>query len=159
MLAGCETPLKMPGMTEPTPQRPRAGATTEGLGREDPGRLQPWEDPASPIYRRIIYFGYDRTDILPEYVPLLRTHADFLAKHPNVQVTIEGHTDERGTREYNLALGDQRAAAVRRFLAAEGVAQRQLGTLSYGEEKPASPGHGESSWSLNRRAELDYQGR
>lgn len=153
-LGGC-------GTTPPkTPETPPSGngTMTAGIDNGGVGQPAPWENPTSPIYRRVIYFGYDRSDILPEYVPLLRTHADWLAKHPDTRVTIEGHTDERGTREYNLALGDQRANAVRRFLITEGVREAQLDTLSYGEEKPASVGHGESSWSMNRRAELDYHG-
>jgi peptidoglycan-associated lipoprotein len=71
-------------------------------------------------------------------------------------VTLDGHTDERGTREYNLALGEQRADTVRRFLAAEGVPDRQIHTMSYGEELPADPGHSEAAWALNRRVELVY---
>ncbi|MBK1702205.1 peptidoglycan-associated lipoprotein Pal [Thiococcus pfennigii] len=156
VLGGCGTTPKPP--TAPETSSPANGAMTAGIDSDQALQPAPWENPTSPIYRRVIYFGYDRSDIPSEYVPLLRTHADWLARHPDNRVTIEGHTDERGTREYNLALGDQRANAVRRFLIAEGVREAQLDTLSYGEEKPASPGQGESSWSRNRRAELDYQG-
>jgi len=158
-LAACDTLVRSP---EPRPADSavgrQPGAETAGRGQAEAAEIAPWEDPASPIYRRTIYFRYDRNDILPEYAPLLRTHADYLARHPGARITIEGHTDERGTREYNLALGDRRAAAVQAFLIAEGVAAGQLETLSYGEEKPASAGHRESAWSLNRRAELDYEG-
>jgi len=158
-LAGCDTLVRSPEPGIRAAGSERSGrATTAGVGREDAGPLAPWEDPASPIYRRVVYFHYDRSDILPESVPLLRAHADYLSRHPMTQVTIEGHTDERGTREYNLALGDQRAMAVQNFLVAEGVTERQLDTLSYGEEKPASAGHSAAYWSQNRRAELVYQG-
>lgn len=156
VLGGCGTTPKTPQTAAAPP--PASGTMTAGIDSRAGAQPAPWENPTSPIYRRVIYFGYDRSDIPPEYVPLLRTHADWLAKHPDIRVTIEGHTDERGTREYNLALGDQRASAVRRFLITEGVREAQLDTLSYGEEKPASLGHGESSWSLNRRAELNYRG-
>lgn len=156
-LAACDTLVRSP---QPRPAEPavrQSETETAGIGQTESAPLAPWENPANPIYRRIIYFRYDRSDILPQYAPLLRAHADHLAEHPGTRVTIEGHTDERGTREYNLALGDRRAAAVQDFLIAEGVAAGQLETLSYGEEKPAGAGHRESDWSLNRRAELDYR--
>ena len=117
---------------------------------------RPWEDPSSPLYRRVIYFDYDSSEIRPEFIPTLQTHAGYLASHTATRVTLEGHTDERGTREYNLALGDQRAQTVQRYMLAEGVRADQLATLSFGEEKPAAAGHGEASWSQNRRVELAY---
>ncbi len=156
-LGGCETAPPLADVSKPVPTTPRAAAPAPAERTET--RRAPWEDPASPIYRRIIYFSYDGSDILPAYVPLLRTHADYLAEHPDTRITVDGHTDERGTREYNLALGDRRAEAVRRFLITEGVPERQMATLSYGEEKPASRGHSEAAWSQNRRAELRYEGR
>jgi peptidoglycan-associated lipoprotein len=116
----------------------------------------PWEDPSNPLYNRTIYFDYDNAAIKPEYIGVMRNHAAYLAANAGTRVTLEGHTDERGTREYNLALGDQRAEAVRKFMAAEGTRTDQLATLSYGEERPASPGHGDSSWQLNRRVVIQY---
>jgi len=86
----------------------------------------------------------------------LQTHAGYLANHPGTRVTLEGHTDERGTREYNLALGDERAQTVQRFMLAEGVRSDQLTTLSFGEEKPVALEHGDTAWSQNRRVELAY---
>lgn len=112
-------------------------------------------DPSSPIYQRVIYFDYDQVGILPQFVDVLRAHASYLSTS-GAQVTLEGHTDERGTREYNLALGDQRADAVRSFLTAEGAPDGQINRLSYGEERPADPGHNETAWALNRRVELVY---
>jgi len=117
---------------------------------------RPWEDPSSPLYRRVIYFDYDSSEIRPEFIPTLQVHAGYLASHTTTRVTLEGHTDERGTREYNLALGDQRAQTVQRYMLAEGVRADQLATLSFGEEKPVAAGHGEASWSQNRRVELAY---
>ena len=136
-------PLGTPGAVVAPPQRPTYAD-------------RPWEDPSSPLYRRVIYFDYDSSEIRPEFVPTLQAHAGYLASHTATRVTLEGHTDERGTREYNLALGDQRAQTVQRYMLAEGVRADQLATLSFGEEKPAAAGHGEASWSQNRRVELAY---
>jgi len=113
-------------------------------------------DPASPLYQRTIYFEYDSSQLQPQYINILRAHAAYLASDPTAGVTLDGHTDERGTREYNLALGYQRAGTVRSFLLAEGVPSSRVRTMSYGEERPADPGHNESSWRLNRRVELVY---
>lgn len=158
LLAGCAT---KPPVPEPTvtrtelPMSKPSGTTTGAMPEASPVRM-PYEDPSHPLYNRKIYFLYDRTDIAPQYIPLLRTHAAYLGTHAATKVTLEGHTDERGTREYNLALGDQRAEAVRRFMAAEGVRADQMAKLSFGEEKPADPGHGEPSWISNRRVEITY---
>jgi peptidoglycan-associated lipoprotein len=121
-----------------------------------PLQLSPFEDPSSPLYRRIVYFDYDTSEIRPQYVDLLRAHAAYLFNDPGARVTLEGHTDERGTRDYNLALGDRRSDAVKRYLVAEGVPSERISTLSYGEERPADPGHGENAWAKNRRVELVY---
>jgi peptidoglycan-associated lipoprotein len=132
------------------------GATTTGLsGRPGVYTAADLNDPSSPLYQRVIYFDYDRSDIQPQYVDILRAHASYLSSS-GAQVTLEGHSDERGTREYNLALGDQRADAVRRYLVAEGAPDGQMRQLSYGEERPAVYGQGESAWALNRRVELVY---
>jgi peptidoglycan-associated lipoprotein len=106
---------------------------------------------------RIIYFGYDKAVLPPESLPLLEMHAAFLSSSPNRRVMIEGNTDERGTREYNLALGERRADAVRTFLVSAGVRRSQIDTVSFGEERPDDPGHDEAAWSKNRRAVLVYQ--
>ncbi len=90
---------------------------------------------------------------------LLTNHAAYMAQNPNVRVVLEGHADERGSREYNIGLGDRRAQAVRSMLELQGVGAQQISTVSYGEEKPAVDGHDESAWSQNRRVELIYQGQ
>lgn len=118
--------------------------------------LSPLDDPNSPLYNKVVYFDYDTAEIRPEGADLLRTHAGYIYRTPGVRVTLEGHTDERGTRGYNLALGDRRADAVQRFLVAEGVPAEKLSRLSYGEERPAEPGSSERAWSRNRRVELVY---
>jgi len=156
-LAGCASQAEKPeaAATPTTGPAGGYGATTAGVQGESYAD-RPWDDPSSPLYRRTIYFDYDSSEIRSEFVPLLQTHAGYLASHPGTRLTLEGHTDERGTREYNLALGDERAQTVQRFLLAEGVRSDQLTTLSFGEEKPAAFEHGESAWSQNRRVELAY---
>jgi peptidoglycan-associated lipoprotein len=128
-------------------------ATTAGI---DDRHGSPLDDPASPLYQRVIYFNYDASAVDPKYAGLLRAHADYLARTANAAVVLEGHTDERGTREYNLALGERRADAVRAFLVTEGVPPGKLRTLSYGEERPAEIGSSERAYSLSRRVELVY---
>lgn len=115
------------------------------------------DDPSSPLYEKVIYFDFDSAEVRSEFLPTLRAHADYLVNTPAARLVIEGHCDERGSREYNIALGERRANAVKRFLEAEGVSPLQLETVSYGEERPAVPGHDEEAWSRNRRAELVYQ--
>lgn len=98
-----------------------------------------------------IFFGFDRYDLTTEARNTLDLQADWLAKYSSVRVTIEGHCDERGTREYNLALGERRAASVRSYLIARGVDPSRISTISYGKERPAVPGSDEASWAQNRR--------
>ncbi len=103
-----------------------------------------------------IYFGFDRYEVEGEYQQILDAHAQLLAANTATRVAIEGHADERGTPEYNIALGQRRADAVQRYLSAKGVNPAQLSTVSYGEEKPAVLGHSESDHAKNRRAVLAY---
>ena len=105
---------------------------------------------------RPIYFDLDSSEIRPDGRPVLEANARYLSANPSVAVTLEGHTDERGTREYNIGLGDRRAESVRRALNAYGVSAEQLRTLSYGEERPAATGHTEESYAKNRRVEIVY---
>jgi peptidoglycan-associated lipoprotein len=106
---------------------------------------------------RIIYFDFDSYAIKPAFQSLVDGHAVFLKANPRRHVTIEGHTDERGGREYNLALGQKRSEAVRRALELLGVSGSQIEAVSFGEEKPAAPGSGEEAWMRNRRAEIVYR--
>ncbi len=99
-----------------------------------------------------VFFAYDRTDLTAEGQSVLQRQADWLRRYSNVTVTVEGHADERGTREYNLALGDRRAATVKRFLEAGGVSPARLQTVTYGKERPAVGGSFEESYAKNRRA-------
>jgi len=134
-----------------------AGGGT-ATGADLPGAYQgdPLNDPASPLANRTIYFEFDSSDIRPEYRDVITAHAEYMAANPNVTVTIEGHCDERGSREYNIALGERRANAVRDLMRLMGPSDLQLQTISYGEERPVAFGHDEASWSQNRRVELVY---
>ena len=114
------------------------------------------DDPSSPLSKRVLYFDYDSVELLPESRDVLRAHGSYLSSNRGTNITIEGHCDERGSREYNLALGERRAQTVKRYLEAEGVSSSQLGIISYGEERPADPGHTESAWAENRRGVLVY---
>ncbi len=114
------------------------------------------DDPNSPLSRRVIYFEYDSSEIVPEDQELLSVHANYLGDNSGASMVLEGHADERGSREYNIGLGDRRAQAVRRVLELNGVSAGQISVVSYGEEKPAAEGHSEIAWRLNRRVELVY---
>lgn len=116
-------------------------------------------DPSSPLGKRVIYFMYDSSQVEDQFVPVINAHAQYLSANPTQHLVLEGHADERGSREYNIALGEQRAQSVVRMLQMQGVNAEQMEVVSYGEEKPASDGHDEESWHQNRRVELRYQGQ
>ena len=136
-----------------------AGCSSSGGSRDGDGASSGLDDVMLDGRRaldiKVIYFDFDDYTIRSEYHPVLRAHAQKLASSSK-NITIEGHADERGTREYNIGLGERRANAIKRFLVAEGVAYSQISTISYGEENPAAYGHDEDSWAKNRRAVLDY---
>lgn len=106
---------------------------------------------------RIFYFDYDQSQLQQSDLNALEMHAAILRNNPTRGIVVEGHADERGTREYNLALGERRGNAIRSFLTAAGVASNQIETVSYGEERPDDPGHSEEAWARNRRAVLVYR--
>jgi peptidoglycan-associated lipoprotein len=105
----------------------------------------------------VIYFDYDQAEIKPEFTQVVQAHGQRLASNASMQVRLEGHTDERGSREYNIGLGERRAQAVRRALMLAGAQPGQITTVSYGEERPAATGSDEESWRLNRRVEIVYR--
>lgn len=116
------------------------------------------KDPNSPLSKRVILFDYDSSAIRDEYRTILEAHAEFLKSNPASKAILQGHADERGSREYNLALGQRRAESVFNAMSVLGVTQVQLEPVSMGEEKPAAEGHDEESWQQNRRTEILYQG-
>jgi peptidoglycan-associated lipoprotein len=137
-----------------------AAGAGEGEGQVGEGRDLPGASGAAgggPAgVANVIYFDFDRSDIRPEYAALINSHAKFLAGSSAVKIRVEGHTDERGSREYNIALAERRAQAVRRALMLQGAGDAQLTTVSYGEERPAAAGSDESAYEKNRRVELIY---
>ncbi|MCW8931186.1 MAG: peptidoglycan-associated lipoprotein Pal [Gammaproteobacteria bacterium] len=116
----------------------------------------PLSDPNSPLSVRTIYFEYDSITINSEGQLALNAHAEYLSLNPSKSMIIEGHTDERGTRDYNLSLGERRGKAVADFLTASGVQAQQIEVRSFGEENPVALDHSESAWQLNRRVEILY---
>lgn len=117
-----------------------------------------FNDPNSP-QTKVIYFMLDSSEVQPDYVPIVASHAQYLVANPGLRIVLEGNTDERGSREYNIALGEQRAKSVANMMKAQGVSDSQLQIVSYGEEKPAAQGNDESVWEQNRRVEIVYQGK
>lgn len=114
------------------------------------------EDLAQNVGDRV-FFAYDSSDLAPEAMDTLNRQAEWLNRYPNLQITIEGHSDERGTREYNLALGDRRATSVKNYLVSMGVSAARVNTISYGKERPAVVGTDAASWAQNRRGVTTVQ--
>jgi peptidoglycan-associated lipoprotein len=165
-LAGCASGVKLDDV--PVEDR-RGAAVTPGAGGATDGAtgraVQPVQadsggssQPGPPgSVGRVIYFDYDSYVVKPEFQALIETHARFLRANGNRNIVIEGHTDERGGREYNLALGQRRSEAVRRSLGLLGVPDSRIEAVSFGKEKPANAGSDENAWSQNRRAEIAYR--
>ena len=131
------------------------GADARTVTPVDVGRDE-LTDPNSPLAKRSIYFDFDSYSVKSEYQGLLGQHSRYLQSHNQRKVLIQGNTDERGTSEYNLALGQKRAEAVRRALSSMGVPDSQMEAVSLGKEKPQATGHDEDSWAQNRRADIVY---
>lgn len=121
--------------------------------------IDPFSDPKNPLSKRSVYFDFDQYVIKDEFKPLVQAHAKYLGEHRTANVAIEGNADERGSREYNLALGQRRADAVRRAMMLLGVSDRQIEAISFGKEKPVCEQHDENCWSRNRRADLKYRAK
>ncbi len=120
--------------------------------------VNPLTDPSNILSKRSVYFDFDKYEIKPEFRDLIEAHAKYLNSHPALSVRIEGNADERGSREYNLALGQERAVSVRKALNLLGVSDKQIETVSNGKEKPKASGHDEASWAENRRSDIFYPG-
>jgi len=172
-LAGCTTqPTQQAPVEERAPgavtQAPRTGAATAGVpgsgvtgAPTGPGTGVPssaLRDPNNILSKRSVYFEYDSFTVSEQYKPLIEAHARYLVANRNARMTMQGNTDERGSREYNIALGQKRADAVRRMLTLLGAQEAQIETVSLGKEKPKNPGHDEVAWAENRRADMVYAG-
>jgi peptidoglycan-associated lipoprotein len=153
LLAGCETTAVQEGEGAAVEDK---GAQAQGAGAGGRFAGDPLNDPASLLSKRVVYFDFDSSAISGEARAIIEAHGKYLAENPGIAIVLEGHADERGTREYNIALGERRANAVRQLIMLLGSASLQLQTVSYGEEQPAAMGHDEATWQLNRRVELVY---
>lgn len=118
--------------------------------------LDPLDDPSSPLAKRSVYFGYDSSNVNSEDQATISAHARYLSSKSAQKVRLEGHADERGSNEYNLALGQRRAESIQKMFELNGVQSSQVEAVSYGEEKPKAIGHDESAWAQNRRADINY---
>jgi peptidoglycan-associated lipoprotein len=166
VVAGCSsTPTTAPvedksGTTAPTTTTPGAGTsgtTSSGVTGTATG-VNPLRDPNNILSKRSVYFEYDSFTIADQYKPIVEAHARYLAANRNARVTLQGHADERGSREYNIALGQKRADAVKRMVSLLGVQETIVETVSFGKEKPKNLGHDEAAWAENRRVDIIYAG-
>ncbi|MCG6966713.1 MAG: peptidoglycan-associated lipoprotein Pal [Chromatiaceae bacterium] len=156
LFAGCSSTGSKDDPGASIEDRGAAGAYTSGASQGGTWSGNPLDNPNSPLYTKTIYFDFDQSTIRSDFIDVLRAHAAYINSNRSATVLIEGHADERGSREYNIGLGERRANAIRNFLEAEGVADTQINTISYGEERPAALGHDEVSLSENRRGVLVY---
>ena len=145
-----------PGAQAQPVERPKVAAVDVTSGRKDPASAL--KDPSSILSKRTIYFDYDKFDVKEEYRPLVEAHAKYLRENPNAKMLIQGSADERGSREYNVALGQRRSDNVKKMLMLLGAREAQVESVSLGEEKPACGEHNEQCWAKNRRGEMLYGG-
>ena len=159
-MGACGSKPPKPSTEAPTESNP--GAQSEGANAANAagGSLGSQEEIGGPqaglLATRIVYFDFDSAVIKGQGVDVVAAHAKYLSANPQQRVRLEGNTDERGSREYNIGLGDRRAQSVRRALLLQGVSEGQITTVSYGEERPADSGHDEAAWAKNRRVEIVY---
>ncbi len=167
LLAGCaSTPNPEKPATEeqtvtattPGTGAATAGTTGSGVAGTAAGQGNPLRDPHSVLSKRSVYFDFDSYVVKDEYKPLIEAHAKYLQATRTAHLTIQGNCDERGSREYNIALGQRRADTVKRMMQLYGATDAQIETVSFGKEKPRNQGHDEAAWAENRRDDLVYAG-
>ena len=132
------------------------GANSSSSGGSSNFGSQPWNDPKSPLFEKSVYFGFDEYIVQTKYQKMLSAHASYLKANPKQKIIIQGNTDDRGTAEYNLALGQRRSDATRKSLNLMGVSDDQMEAVSFGKEKPKAEGGTEAAWTENRRADIIY---
>jgi len=136
--------------------KPLADTSVTAKSLTDPASML--KDPGSPLSKRSVYYDFDAYNIKEEFQTLVEAHGKFLLEHKDFKMRIEGNCDERGSREYNLALGQRRADSVKKAMTLLGIPAKQIQTVSYGSEKPKAPGHDEEAWAENRRSDIVYPG-
>ena len=165
LIAGCSTvsldekktaPIVDSQATAPVAQGPDPRAVAPVYAQAGRG-LDPFTDPNNPLSRRSVFFDFDSYVVKSEFQPVVETHGRFLGTNRDRRIVVEGHTDERGGREYNLALGQRRAEAVKQRLMLLGAGDAQIETVSFGKEKPRALGSSEEAWAQNRRADIVYR--
>jgi peptidoglycan-associated lipoprotein len=145
-----------PGASAQSVERPKIAAVDVTQGKKDAASAL--KDPNSVLSKRQIYYELDKYDVRDEYRSLVEAHAKYLRENPSARMLIQGNTDERGSREYNVGLGQRRSDGVKRMLILLGAREDQIESVSLGEEKPQADGHDESAWSKNRRSDILYSG-
>lgn len=157
-LAACgSTPTRDDQVVDTTTQQTATVQPVTIDGVQDGKNIDPNSIAGRAPLERVIYFDYDQAELRPEYLDIVAQHGRFLAENPEGRVRLEGHTDERGTREYNIALGEARAKTIARMLQLQGVSSAQLRTVSYGEELPVDEAHNNDAWAKNRRVNVIYE--
>ncbi|OGA41904.1 MAG: peptidoglycan-associated lipoprotein [Betaproteobacteria bacterium RIFCSPLOWO2_12_FULL_62_13] len=155
---GAKVEDRIPSATVPEQPAIKPAAPSATAKPLVPGKVgaDPLKDPGNILSKRSIYFDYDSNAIKEEYKPIVAAHAKYLSQHRSARMRVEGNADERGSREYNIALGQRRADAVREMMQLLGASASQIETVSFGEEKPKCTGHEESCWWQNRRGDIRY---
>src|ERR1700681_325839 len=161
LAAGCSSKKPRPTATStnsavPADQSQTAGSSAYGAGVVGGTGAGVAGPSGAQLQNRTIYFDFDSSEVKADYNGLIAAHARYLASNPSIRVRLEGNTDERGSREYNIGLGERRAQSVRRALTLQGGTDAQITTVSYGEERPAVTGHTEEAWARNRRVDIVY---
>lgn len=158
LLSACASTTKQGGSAAEQGGQAQTGQQQQMGAAQQQGGFQgsPFEDPNNPLSKHTVYFDFDSSQIHPDDKAIVMAHAKYLVAHPNVKVILQGNTDERGTREYNIALGERRAKAVSQLMQLQGVAQSQIEVVSFGKEHPVALGHNEAAWSQNRRVDIVY---
>lgn len=161
MLAACASNKPAP-VTAPVAMTPGSAQTAPASQEVVNGQelvVNGVKIPGDLVAHRSVYYDFDSSAVKDEYKPLVTAHAHFLVAHPQLHARLEGNTDERGSDEYNLALGQRRAESVRKMMSFLGVPSSQMEAVSYGEEKPTAMGHNEEAWKQNRRTDIHYVAR
>jgi len=135
----------------------QAGANVQSAGQQAVA-ANPLKDPNNILSKRSVYYDFDQSDVKDEYKPMVEAHARYLASNKSAKLAVQGNCDERGSREYNIALGNRRADSVRKIMNVFGASDSQIEVVSFGEEKPRAACHDESCWKENRRSDVVYQG-
>ncbi|MEO6921765.1 MAG: peptidoglycan-associated lipoprotein Pal [Collimonas sp.] len=158
LLAACSSPVKLDDKAVPVVDSgANNGADTRSVNAVDTGSTDPLNNPGGILSKRSIYFDFDSYTVKDEFKAVVEAHAQYLNSHKNRKIIIQGNTDDRGGREYNLALGQKRAEAVRKALVLLGVSDTQVEAVSLGKEKPKATGSDEASYAENRRSDIVYQ--